>query len=283
MDLEVLGVDHVYVTVSDVVRSEQFYDPVMAALGFKKGNRAIAGEPHVHYFNRVMQYTLRPARSASGPADAYATGALHHLCFRVRDRQAVDAAQRALTALGVVASAPRSYPEYRPDYYATFFEDPDGIRLEVVSDTRDGELIRERWHELSDFVDPLRKLLERDRRAATSRVASRVAPSLFDGAEPPDSGEAFSEVALLGGTKIERIVSSQLPRSEPYDQAHDEWVVLLRGRARLEIAGELLQLCAGDHVLLPARTPHRVLETSRGALWLAVHVERAPETEGGRV
>jgi catechol 2,3-dioxygenase-like lactoylglutathione lyase family enzyme/quercetin dioxygenase-like cupin family protein len=281
MDLEVLGVDHVYVTVSDVVRSEQFYDPVMAALGFKKGVRPIAGERHAHYFNRVMQYTLRPARDPSGPADAYATGALHHLCFRVHDRRAVDAAQRALTALGVVASPPRLYPEYRPDYYATFFEDPDGIRLEVVSDTRARELIRERWHELRDFVDPVRKLLEREP-SATPGVASPLARSLYDGAEPPDAGEAFTEVALLGGTKIERIVSSQQPGSEPYDQAHDEWVVLLRGRARLEIAGELLQLSAGDHVLLPAGTPHRVLETSHGALWLAVHVERAPATQGGR-
>ncbi len=277
MELEVLGLDHVYVTVSDVVRSEQFYDPVMRALGFKKGTLPIAGEPHVHYFNRVMQYTLRPARSQAGRADAYATGALHHLCFRVRDPRAVDAAHRELTALGVVASAPRLYPEYRPDYYATFFEDPDGIRLEVVGDTRGRQLVRERWRELVDFVDPVRKLLEREPRAPADEPL-RIARSLFHDAEPPDVGEAFTQIALLGGTTIERIVSSRLPGSEPYEQAHDEWVVLLRGRARLEIAGESLQLGAGDHVLLPAGTPHRVLETSHGALWLAVHVERAAAT-----
>jgi hypothetical protein len=33
------------------------------------------------------------------------------------------------------ASAPRLYPEYREDYYAIFFSDPDGIRLELVGDT----------------------------------------------------------------------------------------------------------------------------------------------------
>ena len=278
MELEVLGLDHVYVTVSDVRRSEQFYDPVMRALGFKKGTLPIAGEPHVHYFNRVVQYTLRPARSPVGRADAYATGALHHLCFRVRDRDAVDAAQRALVALGIVASEPKLYPAYRADYYATFFQDPDGIRLEVVSDTQARQLIRERWHELSEFVDPLRQLLERERLHGAV-AAPRVAQNLFADAEPPNTGETFTELVLFGGTKIERIVSSVLPGSEAYDQAHDEWVVLLRGQARLEVAGELLELRAGDHLRLPARTRHRVLETSRGALWLAVHVagERATE------
>jgi glyoxylase I family protein len=34
---------------------------------------------------------------------------------------------------GVEATEPRYYPEYDPDYYATFFEDPDGIRLEVTN------------------------------------------------------------------------------------------------------------------------------------------------------
>jgi glyoxylase I family protein len=32
----------------------------------------------------------------------------------------------------VEATEPHYYPEYAPDYYATFFEDPDGIRLEVM-------------------------------------------------------------------------------------------------------------------------------------------------------
>lgn len=277
MELEVLGLDHVYVTVSDVMRSEQFYDPVMRALGFRKGTLPVAGEPHVHYFNRVMQYTLRPARTHAGPADAYATGALHHLCFRVRDRDAVDAAQRALAEVGVAASPPALYPAYRPDYYATFFQDPDGIRLEVVSDTQGRQLVRDRWHELSDFADPVRKLLERERLQAPA-VAPRVVQNLFEDEGPPNTGETFTELGLLGSTKIERIVSSELPGSEAYDQAHDEWVVLLRGRARLEVAGELLELCSGDHLLLPARTRHRVLETSRGALWLAVHVAGEPTT-----
>jgi catechol 2,3-dioxygenase-like lactoylglutathione lyase family enzyme len=51
----------------------------------------------------------------------------------VVDERAVDRACAELRALGVAATDPRLYPEYAPDYYATFFEDPDGIRLEVTN------------------------------------------------------------------------------------------------------------------------------------------------------
>ena len=162
MALEVTGIDHLYISVRDLPSSEAFYDPVMQLLGFRKGIRAIGGDPHAHYFNRVLQYSLRPARSGA-VAEPYRVGSLHHLCFQVRDREAVDQAQRGLVALGIAASEPALYPEYRPDYYATFFTDPDGLRLEIVSDTAGRRLIRERWDELTDFVDPVTRLLERDK------------------------------------------------------------------------------------------------------------------------
>ena len=62
--LDVIAVDHIYVAVRDFARSVAFYDRVMRLLGFKKGTSPIAGEPHAHYFNRVTQYTIRPARDA---------------------------------------------------------------------------------------------------------------------------------------------------------------------------------------------------------------------------
>ncbi len=159
MPIQVSGIDHLYVAVSDMARSEAFYDDVMKLLGFRKGTKAIAGEPHVHYFNQYTQYTIRPARAGTS-ADAYAVGALHHLCFRVADRDAVDAVFAALGDLGIDASAPAFYPEYRDDYYATFFSDPDGVRLEVVCNTALRDLVRERWDELDDFDNPVSKLPE---------------------------------------------------------------------------------------------------------------------------
>jgi glyoxylase I family protein len=155
MELEVSGIDHLYVSVSDLPRSVVFYDPVMRLLGFRKGTSPIAGEPHAHYFNRETQLTLRPARRP-GPHDPYAPG-LHHLCLRVGSAADVDTAVRELRALGVEATEPRLYPEYAPDYYATFFTDPDGLRLEIVALRRMRALVRERWDELTEFENPVQK------------------------------------------------------------------------------------------------------------------------------
>jgi catechol 2,3-dioxygenase-like lactoylglutathione lyase family enzyme len=131
MEIEVLGLDHIYITVSEMLRSEMFYDKVMKVLGFRKVIRPIGNQPHVHYFNRCMRYTIRPA--ASTRSHNQNSPGLHHLCFQVRDQQSVDVAAKLLRQCGVEASEPRLYPEYTPDYYATFLHDPDGIELEIVN------------------------------------------------------------------------------------------------------------------------------------------------------
>lgn len=129
---DVLGIDHVYFSVRDLAASERFYDLVfVAALGHVKAHAPIGGDPHVHYINRHFSIALRPARSGAAH-DSYAAG-LHHFCLRVEDAAAVDRVARALVASGIAASPPRLYPEYAPDYYATFFADPDGLRLEVTN------------------------------------------------------------------------------------------------------------------------------------------------------
>jgi glyoxylase I family protein len=150
----VTTIDHVYVAVRDLDRSEPFYDDVMRLLGFRKGTTPIAGERHAHYFNQVTQYTIRPARG--GVHDPYSPG-LHHLCFRVATRGEVDAMAAALLARGIAASAPRIHAEYAEDYYATFFADPDGIRLEVCAERWLRTAVRERWAELAEFENPVAK------------------------------------------------------------------------------------------------------------------------------
>ena len=98
--------------------------------------------------------------------------------------------------------------------------------------------------------------------------------SLFAGQAPPDRGEVFTELLRCRNVSIERILSSDTPDPVLYDQEQDEWVLLLEGRATLEIAGEPVDLAPGDHVFVPARTPHRVTATfpDRRCLWLAVHI-----------
>jgi len=153
--VDVTAVDHVYVAVGEFERSVRFYDRVMRLLGFRKGTDPIAGEPHAHYYNRVTQYTIRPARG-DGTHDPYRPG-LHHFCFRVATREDVDAVAAALREIGVEATAPALYPAYAPDYYATFFTDPDGIRLEVVAHRRMRSLVRDHWDELTEFENAVRK------------------------------------------------------------------------------------------------------------------------------
>jgi catechol 2,3-dioxygenase-like lactoylglutathione lyase family enzyme len=130
--VEIVGVDHVYVAVRDLAASVRFYDPVMRILGFRRLEGPLAGEPHVHYYNRQLGFTLRPARTGTPAHDPYAPG-LHHLCFRVLDEAAVDRAAQELRAVGVALDGPRACPEYAPDYYAAFFRDPDGVRLELCN------------------------------------------------------------------------------------------------------------------------------------------------------
>jgi catechol 2,3-dioxygenase-like lactoylglutathione lyase family enzyme len=132
MPVEVIGIDHVFVAVRDLKRSARFYDRVMPVLGFRRGEGNLGGAPHVFYHGRRLVYALRPAKDGTPDQDPYAPG-LHHLCFRVVDEEAVDRAAGELAEAGVEVTEPRYYPEYGPDYYATFLEDPDGIRLEIMN------------------------------------------------------------------------------------------------------------------------------------------------------
>ena len=155
MKVEVIALDHIYIAVRNLSASEAFYDPVMRFLDFRKGTVPVAGAPHLHYYNRVLQYTIRPAQSDVSH-DPYAAG-LHHICFRVQSHAEVDATVLGLRNLGVPATEPRTFPGFDPDYYATFFEDPDGIRLEIVAEVERRRLIRDHWSQLTEFENPLAK------------------------------------------------------------------------------------------------------------------------------
>lgn len=96
----------------------------------------------------------------------------------------------------------------------------------------------------------------------------------------PDArgAEVFTALLERPGVRIERIVSQGqvTPADAPYEQAHEEWVVLLAGAARLWIdgAGER-SLVPGDALLIPARVRHRVTWTQAEppTVWLAVHLD----------
>jgi glyoxylase I family protein len=146
---EVIGIDHIYITVSDLATSEPFYDRVLIqTLAFRKNKFTLAGDPHIQYFNRHFGFVLRPAR-AGAAHNAYSPG-LHHLCLRVDSIAEVHAVAEQLRNAGIAATEARLYPEYAPDYTATFFTDPDGIRLEVANYRQERRKRHDHWQAQQD-------------------------------------------------------------------------------------------------------------------------------------
>jgi glyoxylase I family protein len=128
--IEVLGVEHIDLTVNDVARSRAFYDKVLGELGFRKSE----GGDYIYWSNALMTIAIREASGVHRDAqfDRYRVG-LHHLALRARSRNDVDAFHNFLVHEKItVLDTPAEYPHYSENYYAVFFADPDGMKLELV-------------------------------------------------------------------------------------------------------------------------------------------------------
>lgn len=97
--------------------------------------------------------------------------------------------------------------------------------------------------------------------------------------------EWFETLCSNGAVRIERIVSRGHRSADDFwfDQAWDEWVMLLQGEAELQFAGaaDVTVMTAGDWLLIPAGVKHRVDWTTadEDTVWLAVHL--MPSAGGG--
>jgi cupin 2 domain-containing protein len=104
-----------------------------------------------------------------------------------------------------------------------------------------------------------------------------AAGHLFANLPEASAAEEFVPLWERPGLRVERIVSlgQVTPDGQWYDQAWDEWVLVVRGVARLRIEGRenLIELRPGDWVLLPAHCRHRVEWTTEDGptIWLAIH------------
>jgi glyoxylase I family protein len=128
------GVFHVDLVVSSIDRSLPFYRELLAPLGFHRigeveGER---GETIWYLSGPGSSIGLREAQSErEQPVDRYEVG-LHHLAVEASSRAAVDERAAWLRSQGAeIESGPEEYG-YSPGYYAVFFFDPDGIKLEIV-------------------------------------------------------------------------------------------------------------------------------------------------------
>ena len=132
------GVHHVDLVVSSVERSLPFYRDLLGPLGFHRiseveGER---GETIWYFEGPGSAIGIRKAPGSSetqriGGIDRYGLG-LHHLAFEAVSRAVVDERNDWLVGAGAEIETPPHEYAYSPGYYAVFFYDPDGIKLEIV-------------------------------------------------------------------------------------------------------------------------------------------------------
>ncbi|RWR03589.1 glyoxalase [[Pantoea] beijingensis] len=122
----VQGVDHIVLSVSDFAVSKAFYGGLFAFLGFEIMDEFPEAMGWSNGSTRLWIYQA----DKSGLAHPYRKGdpGFHHYAWSLRNRKDVDELQTWLREndVEIVDAA----GEYYPDYYAVFFLDPDGMKLE---------------------------------------------------------------------------------------------------------------------------------------------------------
>jgi catechol 2,3-dioxygenase-like lactoylglutathione lyase family enzyme len=129
-------IHHVDLTVKDAKASHAFYESVLGFMGYTLQEQTEAGydfglnAPGAPYTSIGILDARGP--NAARAHDRYTVG-LHHLAWTAESRADVDALHQHLLKIGAhVLYAPGEYREYGPTYYAVFFSDPDGLKLEYV-------------------------------------------------------------------------------------------------------------------------------------------------------
>ena len=129
-------INHLDLTVSDLERSTAFYESLFSHLGYRRSSEYGGEVPNwVARAGPVsLSIGLHRAR-VSTPHDRHAAG-LHHVAFHASSRTDVDAAHELVKSIGGLVLDPPAEYDYTPGYYAVFFADPDGLKLEVVHEPR---------------------------------------------------------------------------------------------------------------------------------------------------
>ncbi len=124
--VRVVGIDHLVVRVGDYQKSKAFYGKLYKFLGFKVLDEYADA---IGWTNGKTRFWIGPA-DAKGKKRKYRIGDIgfHHYAFELRSRKDVDALQDFVKGLGAPIVDPAA--EYYDDYYAVFFLDPDGLKLE---------------------------------------------------------------------------------------------------------------------------------------------------------
>jgi glyoxylase I family protein len=124
---------HIDLTVADVARSAPFYDAVLAFMGYRRLKTTDdlvlwkLDLPDGHSCEMAVRRAHRDHAH-----DRYTAG-LHHFAWAASSRDEVDRMHALLQKIDApILDAPADYPQYGTGYYAVFFADPDGLKLEFV-------------------------------------------------------------------------------------------------------------------------------------------------------
>ncbi|MBD2041669.1 VOC family protein [Microcoleus sp. FACHB-672] len=126
------SLNHLSLTVSDRSKSEPFYNAILGFMGYQQVEK---NDQFIMWWLKdagaILIYTGNPD-SSNKTHDRYSPG-LHHLAFNAGSREQVDNLYKLIVEIGAtVLDPPAEYNHYAPGYYALFFADPDGIKLELV-------------------------------------------------------------------------------------------------------------------------------------------------------
>ncbi len=143
-------VNHLDLNVSDPAASIPFYARVLEYLGYtrqwvdppdgradldacERSDRCAwwLRDAAGFYFGIEVRPPAEP--SPRDTHERYSPG-IDHLALHADDRADVDRLYDILIAAGILVADPPAEYDYEPGYYAVAFDDPDGIRLEVVHD-----------------------------------------------------------------------------------------------------------------------------------------------------
>jgi catechol 2,3-dioxygenase-like lactoylglutathione lyase family enzyme len=127
--IEINGIAHIALTVSQWDRCRPFYQALLSFLGLKE---VFATEESLYYVGGRTGVGVGPcANEHAAEQFVQGTVGLHHVCFRARSREDVDSVHRFLLKSNVRIVHPPEEGPWAPGYYSVLFEDPAGVRLEI--------------------------------------------------------------------------------------------------------------------------------------------------------
>ena len=127
--IDVNGMAHAILTVSQFDKAHKFYSGLLPEFGMAKVNDR---PDFLYHFGARTAIGVRRCdpQLAAERFEQYRVG-LHHICLRAKSREAVDQTAALAASLGAKIVRGPEERDWAPGYYYVLFEDPDGIRLEV--------------------------------------------------------------------------------------------------------------------------------------------------------